>query len=118
MRYKNCFQAIQLLVDQGLLVRKQGRGTFVASTVQRSQHFSLSSFADEMQRQHRQPSTKLLVNEVQPASPGIAERLALAPDTPVFHIKRLRLADGQPAAAQLRRALSEPGPNNPSIEPL
>jgi len=44
-------QAIQLLVDQGLLVRKQGRGTFVASPTERSQHFSLSSFASELRRQ-------------------------------------------------------------------
>ena len=95
-------QAIQLLVDQGYLVREQGRGTFAASPKERSEHFSLSSFADEMRRQHRQPSTKLLSNELCPANAEVAERLALQPDTPVFHIQRLRLADSQPAAVETR----------------
>lgn len=95
-------QAIGLLVDEGLLVREQGRGTFVAAPASRSQHFSLASFADEMRRQRRQPSTRLLVNEQRPAPPLIAERLALAPQTPVLHIQRLRLADGQPVAVESR----------------
>lgn len=95
-------QAIQLLVDQGLLVREQGRGTFVAAAVERSKHFSLSSFADEMRRQNKRPSTRLLANEVIPAVAPVAEKLAIAPQTAVFHIKRLRLADGHPVAVETR----------------
>lgn len=95
-------QAIQVLVDEGLLRREQGRGTFIASPNGRSQHFSLSSFAEEMRRQHRQPSTKLLLNETIPASEEVAKRLAVATGTPVLHIQRLRLADGQPVVLETR----------------
>jgi GntR family transcriptional regulator len=95
-------QAVQLLVDEGLLWREQGRGTFVRTPLARSQHFSLSSFNDEMVRQNRQPSTRVLVMEKMPASPTVANRLDLDPDTPVFHIQRLRLADGQPVALETR----------------
>ena len=95
-------QAIQLLVDEGMLVREQGRGTFVASPAGRSTHFSLSSFNDEMRRQHRQPSTALLVNDIVPAAAKVAERLHLVTNTPVFHIRRLRLADGLPVAVETR----------------
>ena len=95
-------QAIQLLVDQGLLVRKQGLGTFVASPFEHSHHFSLSSFDDEMRRQHRQPSTKLLSKEIVAAGDTVSRRLAIEPNASVFQIKRLRLADGQPAAVETR----------------
>ncbi len=95
-------QALQVLVNEGLLRRDQGRGTFVAEPAGRSQYFSLSSFADEMRRQHRAPSTRLLISELIPASPTVSQRLAIEPATPVFHIKRLRLADGQPVAIETR----------------
>ncbi|MEM7117958.1 MAG: GntR family transcriptional regulator [Chloroflexota bacterium] len=95
-------QAVRLLVDEGLLWREQGRGTFVAEPRDRSQHFSLSSFADEMRRQSRQPSTRLLVNEVVVASDEVAARLGVGEKTAVFYIKRLRLADGQPVAVETR----------------
>lgn len=95
-------QALQLLVDEGLLWREQGRGTFVAAPVDRSRHFSLSSFAEEMRRQNRQPSTRVLVNEVVPASAEVAQRLGIRKETAVFHIQRLRLANGQPVAVETR----------------
>ena len=95
-------QAIHVLVDEGLLHREQGRGTFVASSNGRSQHFSLSSFADEMRRQRRQPGTRVLINEVIPASAEVAKRLGVSPETPVLHIQRLRLADGQPVVLETR----------------
>lgn len=95
-------QAIQLLVDEGLLVRKQGLGTFVASPTARSQHFSLTSFDDEMRRTNRQPGTRLICNEVIPAQKKVAKRLAIPPKTPVYHIQRLQLADGQPVALETR----------------
>ncbi len=52
-------EAIRLLVDEGLLRREQGRGTFV-NALQRSGMFTLTSFDDEMLRQNRMPSTILV----------------------------------------------------------
>ncbi len=83
-------------------MRHQGRGTFVAQVTPRSQHFSLSSFADEMRRQHRRPRTVLLKNETLPANATTAARLQIAPQTPVLLIQRLRLADDQPVAIETR----------------
>lgn len=90
-------KAIDLLERQGLVRREQGRGTFVQEPGRRGPAgFVLSDFAREMQRQQRQPATKVLKQEVVPAPPTIAAHLALAEGDSVIHIQRLRLADDQP----------------------
>ena len=95
-------QALQLLTGEGLLVREHGRGTFVAPPPVHTQHFSLASFSEEMRRQQRQPSTQVLAADTRPAPADVAARLHLAVATPVFHIRRLRLADGVPVALETR----------------
>lgn len=94
-------EAIRLLVDEGLLRREQGRGTFV-NRMQRSGMFTLTSFDEEMLRQNRMPSTKLLTAEVIPASAEVAAQLDIPRDDPVIHIVQLRLADGKPVARETR----------------
>jgi GntR family transcriptional regulator len=95
-------KAIQLLMDEGLIVREQGRGSFVTTAVNSSNYFSLASFDDEMRRQQRKPSTRLLNFEEKPVSAEIGERLQLPPHSEVFHIERLRLANKQPVAYENR----------------
>ncbi len=95
-------QAIQVLVDEGVLVREQGRGTFVASPAGRSTHFSLSSFADDMRRQNRTPGTQLIESALWDAKPKAATKLQIAVGTQVFYVQRLRLADGKPVAIETR----------------
>src|SRR5207249_12301649 len=52
-------QAIQHLVDKGLLVRKRGVGTQVVHARVRRQ-VELSSLFDDLDRAHRQPRTEIL----------------------------------------------------------
>jgi GntR family transcriptional regulator len=95
-------KAIQLLIDEGLVETEQGRGSFVTSAVRSSNYFSLASFDEEMRRQQRKPSTRLLKFEVREAGKETAARLAILPETIVFQIERLRLADEQPVAYESR----------------
>ena len=95
-------QAIRLLTDEGLLRREQGRGTFVTGPGGDAPLFSLTSFDEEMRRQHRQPSTRVLAAAVTPASPDVAERLEVREGAPVIRIERLRLADGRPVVHEMR----------------
>lgn len=95
-------QAIHNLVQEGLIRREQGRGTFVNPLRRASPFFMLASFDEDMRRQHRRPNTRLLALEVIPATPAIAERLALATGEPVIHVVRLRLADDQPVIHETR----------------
>jgi DNA-binding GntR family transcriptional regulator len=94
-------EAIRLLVDEGLLRREQGRGTFVNS-LQRSGMFTLTSFDEDMLRQNRMPSTQLLAAELIPAGDELAGRLEISLGEPVIHVVQLKLADGKPVARETR----------------
>ncbi|GAA4846180.1 GntR family transcriptional regulator [Saccharopolyspora rosea] len=90
-------QAIGSLVDKGLVVRKRGAGTQVAfNRVRRS--LELSSLFDDLSRIDREPTTRVLVNEVEPATEEIARELGVAESDPVVHLERVRYTQGEPLA--------------------
>ncbi|MFI9599634.1 MULTISPECIES: GntR family transcriptional regulator [Streptomyces] len=90
-------QAIQSLVDKGLLVRRRGVGTQVVhSRVRRP--LELSSLYDDLEAAGQLPATKVLVNTVVPASPEVAAALGVAEGEEVHRVERLRLAHGEPMA--------------------
>jgi len=95
-------QAISTLAHEGLIRREQGRGTFVNVSRPGSIFFTLASFDEDMRRQHRRPRTQVLTLEVVPATPEVAEHLALTTDEPVLHMVRLRLADNRPVVHETR----------------
>ena len=95
-------QAIAILVNQGLIRREQGRGTFVNAPLAGPTFFTLTSFNDDMRRQDRQPDTRLLTAETVPASDEVSRRLAITQGEPCMHIVRLRLADNKPVAREIR----------------
>lgn len=94
-------QALQLLTQEHLLSREQGRGTFVAMSPARGA-LSLASFNEAMRDQGRVPGTKVLSVAVIPADALLTRRLDLAMGAPVLRIERLRLADGAPVAHEIR----------------
>ncbi|XVQ16225.1 GntR family transcriptional regulator [Spirillospora sp. CA-255316] len=90
-------QAIQHLVDKGLLVRRRGVGTqVVQSQVQRP--LELSSLYDDLKAAGREPRTRVLELDTVPAEGEIAAGLGLAPGTPVIRVHRLRLTGAEPLA--------------------
>lgn len=95
-------KALQLLIDEGLVETEQGRGSFVTTAVQSSNYFSLVSFDEEMRRQQRKPSTRLLKFEVRKAGKKTADRLHISPESIVYQIERLRLANDLPVAYESR----------------
>jgi GntR family transcriptional regulator len=90
-------QAIQSLVDKGLLVRRRGVGTQVVHS-QVKRPLELSSLYDDLEAAGQSPTTQVLRNELQPASAEVAAALGLAEGDDVHHVERLRLTHGQPVA--------------------
>jgi DNA-binding GntR family transcriptional regulator len=93
-------QAIQVLVHQGVLVRKQGIGTQVVQP-RRSRDPSQMSLFEDLRRSGQQPSTRLLE-----WTSGTRESLecvefvgdAIGPGADMVRVRRLRLADDAPLA--------------------
>ncbi|WP_411158394.1 GntR family transcriptional regulator [Streptomyces sp. CBMA29] len=90
-------QAIQSLVDKGLLVRRRGVGTQVVhSHVARP--LELSSLYDDLLAAGRRPSTRVLANARGPAPAAVAAALGLPESCQVAVVHRLRLTHGEPMA--------------------
>lgn len=92
-------KAIDGLVEEGLLVRRQGAGTFVCGRVEKS--FSrLTSFSEDMIARGRAPRSVWLKKEHGAVTPQEALSLGLSPGTPVYRFHRLRYADDAPMAVE------------------
>jgi GntR family transcriptional regulator len=87
-------QAIQELVVEGRLSRAQGRGTYVAPP-KLTHVIALTSTSEAMRAQGVTPSSRTLSVAEVAAPPGVAQRLRLAPETPVVVLERLRYANSE-----------------------
>ncbi|MFE9444710.1 GntR family transcriptional regulator [Streptomyces sp. NPDC006602] len=90
-------QAIQSLVDKGLLVRRRGVGTQVVHS-QVKRPLELSSLYDDLVAAGQAPATRVLRNEAVPASADVAAALGVAEGSQVTVLERLRSTHGQPVA--------------------
>lgn len=92
-------KAIDGLVDQGLLVRRQGAGNFVAGRVEKN-FAKLTSFSEDMRARGRTPHSEWLRQSEGTVTPEEALTLRLSPGTPVFRFHRLRYADDAPMSLE------------------
>jgi DNA-binding GntR family transcriptional regulator len=90
-------QAIQSLVNEGLLVRKRGVGTQVVRT-KVARPLRLSSLFDDLSTLGDKPETVVLVNWVEPAGEDVAEQLETPGLERVRRLKRVRSTGGEPLA--------------------
>jgi GntR family transcriptional regulator len=88
-------KAIDGLVEEGLLVRRQGSGNFVAGRIEKN-FAKLTSFSEDMRARGRSPSSEWLKRAEGSVSPEEALALRLSPGAPVLRFHRLRFADGEP----------------------
>lgn len=90
-------QALREIEMERLIVRRKGKGTFVAEPkITESLVQKLTGFYQDMVDRGYQPRTTVLLQEVVPASAKVAEYLHLEPGTRVFQIERLRFVDNEP----------------------
>lgn len=92
--------AMQQLAEDGLVRREPGRGSFVATPPPHRRTNRLMTFSQEMRRAGRVPSSQVLAREVRPVSSEEGMALGVPPGELVVHLRRLRMADGEPIALE------------------
>ncbi len=92
-------KALDALVAEGLLVRRQGAGTFVAGRVEK-QFAKLSSFTEDMAARGRAVTSEWLMRVEGAVTPDESMMLGLGPGAPVYRFRRIRYADGLPMAIE------------------
>ena len=94
-------QAITLLVEEGVLTRKVGSGTYVASTRVQEKMRGTTSFTEIIQLQGKTPSSQLL--SYIKTQPNEKERQMLHLDSKenIIRMERVRFADGVPVVYEV-----------------
>jgi len=92
-------KALDLLMQEGLIYREQGRGTFVAKPPL-EQPAQVISFTEYVERRGLKPSTRVLETKTFSGNKEIADYLLLSVDEEIILVKRLRLANDEPVAIE------------------
>lgn len=106
-------QAISQLVDEGLIVRERGRGSFVRDSMITAGARGLTSFSDEMAASGKRAGAQVLSIQKESASAQLAKRLRIKEEEPVVVIKRVRYANESPIGIQVA---SLPSARFPGLE--
>ncbi|WP_420645077.1 GntR family transcriptional regulator [Candidatus Leptofilum sp.] len=94
-------QALDELATDGLIYRKQGKGTFVSPPTVEQGLVRIVSFTEDMQQRGFMPGTKLISAELVPATEVLASQLQIEVGEPLARIERLRLADDEPMSVEV-----------------
>jgi len=93
-------QALQDLAELGYIRREHGRGTFVERRKFDEGPRELTSFTEEMKRHNLVATSRILSQMVVEADARVATALGLPAKSPVFVLKRVRLASSEPMSLQ------------------
>lgn len=89
-------QAIQGLVDDGVLQRRVGAGTFISERKLTERLEAVTSFTNLMIQEGKTPSTRVVAFGIKPASLQETEALQLPPNSNVMKVERVRYGDKVP----------------------
>ncbi|WP_369310730.1 histidine utilization repressor [Providencia rettgeri] len=103
-------RALRELTAEGLLVRVQGVGTFVAEPKGQSALFEIHSIEAEILARHHKYSCRIIKLEEIQASVALASELNIPPETPVFHSIIIHMENDVPVQIEDRyvNALAAP----------
>jgi GntR family transcriptional regulator len=88
--------AVQRLVDEGLLTRLHGRGTFVSSGEEELSLARLVTISEVLMELKQPYHVEVVEQDVVPASPGLRRLLRMGRRREVFRLKRRFVVDGEP----------------------
>ncbi|RKD32254.1 GntR family transcriptional regulator [Thermohalobacter berrensis] len=93
-------KAVMALVNEGILYREQGKGTFVAKPKIKKQISRLKGLTEEMGEKGLKVDTELLSFEIKEATKKVRKHLNISEDKKVIEVKRLRKIEDEPIAIE------------------
>ena len=93
-------QALDNLVNEGLIFRQRGRGTFVAQPAIETSLTRIISFTEDMRQRGYTPGSRVFFSGLVEASQGVADQLQVERGEELVQIHRLRFADGEPLSVE------------------
>jgi len=110
-------KAISVLVEDGILEKIQGKGTYIAkATISYPFAQELVSFAESMDQKHLNFATKVLVCEKVKPTPFLQDQLNIGENSPVLYLQRVRTVDTVPAILSNNWVSLERCPNLENID--
>lgn len=93
-------QAVELLVNEGFLLKRQGKGTFVIDSRIHQGPQKLTYLTEELSSKGLRASSKVIKFKVEPANEMASKIFSVSLGTPMIIIKRLRIMDDIPLGIQ------------------
>ena len=92
--------AIQTLVEEGLLKKVQGKGTFVMRHARDNAYTHFRGMSELLKNHGYVPSSRILYTGPTPAGYKLSHLLQVGEDTVLYRIMRLRLGNGLPVSIE------------------
>jgi len=93
-------QVLDMLVNEGLIYRQRGRGSFVAHPTLEQGLVRIINFTEDMQQRGFLPASLVLSSDLVAAPIDIAEKLQVPAGEELAELHRLRLADDEPLSIE------------------
>ncbi|WP_413627621.1 GntR family transcriptional regulator [Fructilactobacillus vespulae] len=100
-------QSVQSLIDEGLLRRAVGSGTFVTSQKVQEHISGISSFTETMEADGKIPSSKTLSYKIIEPNFKEAQALNLTNNERVLRMERVRFGDDQPICLEVTTVIAD-----------
>jgi GntR family transcriptional regulator len=100
MSHMTVRRAINDLLNEGVIYGIPGKGLYVTERKQDAEAGPLIGFTEDMAQRGMVASSQVLAAEIVGASTVLASALGVEVGAPLVHLRRLRLADGEPMALQ------------------
>jgi len=94
-------QVLEKLVNDGLIYRQRGRGSFVSHPTLEQAMTRIVSFTEDMHQRGFTPGTRVLSTDLVSAGEEIANQLDIPVGEQLVCLRRLRLADGEPMSIEV-----------------
>ena len=94
-------KALDMLVDEGLIYRKRGQGTFIMPQVEQKHKIivperDIQGLTKISKQSHAQVRSEIIHFKLEFATKSISEKLQIPESSPIYNIFRLRIIDDKP----------------------